>query len=99
MMAYRSAIQETTGITPYAMLYGEEMHVPLDWVFAKPKRVPDDKFTYVKELRKKINSAYEHARKCLLTAIRRQKRNYDRGVRNITFKPGDFVMCHDKTRK
>jgi hypothetical protein len=99
MMAYRSAIQETTGITPYAMLYGEEMHVPLDWVFKKPKRVPDDKFTYVKELRKKINSAYEHARKCLLTAIKRQKRNYDKGVKNITFKPGDFVMCHDKTRK
>ena len=83
LMAYRSAVQESTGLTPYSMLYGDEMQVPLDWVFKTPKRVPEDKMLYVKELRGKINSAYEHARKCLLSAIKRQKKNYDKHVKNI----------------
>jgi len=99
MMAYRSAVQESTGVSPYTMLYGDDMPVPLDWVFKNPRNAPEDKILYVKELRGKINSAYEHARKCLLSAIARQKRNYDRGVRNITFRVGEFVMCHDKTKK
>ena len=99
MMAYRSAVQDSTGVSPYSMLYGDDMPVPLDWVFKPPKNVPQDKILYVRELRSKINSAYDHARRCLLSAIARQKRNYDRGVRNITFKVGEFVMCHDKTKK
>ena len=99
MMAYRSAVQESTGVSPYAMLYGDDMPVPLDWVFKPPKNVPQDKLLYIRELRGKINSAYDHARRCLLSAIARQKRNYDRGVRNILFHVGEFVMCHDKTKK
>ena len=99
MMAYRSAVQESTGVSPYAMLYGSELPVPLDWVFRKPNNVPQDKLLYVRDLRKQINAAYDHARKCLLGAIQRQKRNYDRGVRNVTFEVGQFVMCHDKTKK
>ena len=98
-MAYRSAVQESTGVSPYAMLYGSELPVPLDWVFRKPNNVPQDKLLYVRDLRKQINAAYDHARKCLLGAIQRQKRNYDRGVRNVTFEVGQFVMCHDKTKK
>ena len=99
MMAYRSAVQESTGVTPHSMMFGDELPVPLDWVFGSPKSVPQDKVLYVKELRSKIQSAYEMARKSLLSAILRQKRSYDKGVKNVNFKVGDFVMCHDKTKK
>ena len=30
LMAYRSAVQESTQETPHAMLYGEEMVLPID---------------------------------------------------------------------
>jgi hypothetical protein len=73
--------------------------VPLDWVFHQPRNVPQDKILYVRDLRRQINAAYDHARKCMLSALRRQKRDYDRGVRNVEYKPGQFVMCHDKTKK
>ena len=99
MMAYRSAVQESIGVTPYMMLYGDEMPVPIDWVFGSPKDVPQDKVLYVRDLRRQIQSAYEHARRSMLTACRRQKRNYDQRVRNVTFEVGDVVMCHDKTKK
>ena len=99
MMAYRSAVQESMGVTPHSMMFGDELPVPLDWVFGSPKTVPQDKVLYVKELRSKIQSAYEIARKSLFSAIIRQKKSYDKGVKNINFRVGDFVMCHDKTKK
>ena len=99
MMAYRSAVQESTGVTPHAMIFGDELPVPLDWVFGNPKKVPRDHVLYVKELRNKIQSAYEIARKSMLTAVLRQKREYNKGIRNVQFNVGDFVMCHDKTKK
>ena len=30
LMAYRSSVQEATNETPHAMLYGEEMVLPID---------------------------------------------------------------------
>ena len=99
MMAYRSAVQESLGVTPHAMMFGDELPVPLDWVFGNPKSVPQDKVLYVKELRNRIESAYEIARKSMLSAILRQKRSYNKGIKNVQFKVGDFVMCHDKTKK
>ena len=81
------------------MLFGEQLTVPLDWVFGSPKKVPEDKVLYVKELWAKIQSAYEIARKSMLSAVLRQKRSYNKGVNNVQFNVGDFVMCHDKTKK
>ena len=99
MMAYRTAVQESTGVTPYAMMFGEECPVPLDWVFGAPKQVPVDKIQFVRDLKRQINAAFDLARRSMLTAIKRQKRSYDRGIRNVRFQLGQFVMCHDKTKK
>jgi hypothetical protein len=99
MMAYRSAVQESTQVTPYAMMFGDEIPVPLDWVFRKPKNTQEDRVLYVRDLRTMINASYEFARKSMLSAVRRQKRTYDKDVRNVVFEVGQFVMCHDKTKK
>ena len=99
MMAYRTAVQESTGVTPYAMMFGEECPVPLDWVFGAPKQVPEEKIQFVRDLKRQINAAFEVARRSMLSAIKRQKRSYDRGAKNVAFEVGQFVMCHDKTKK
>ena len=39
MMAYRSSIHETTGETPYMMVHGQEMVLPIDLVVGPP---PDE---------------------------------------------------------
>ena len=99
MMAYGTAVQESIGVTPYSMMFGEECPVPLDWVFGTPRQVPQDKIQFVRDLKRQINSAFEIARRSMLTAIKREKRSYDRGARNVPFLIGQFVMCHDKTKK
>ena len=98
MMAYNSSPQESTGLSPHMLMFGDEMPVPLDWVFGQPRHVPQDKVVYVRDLRSRIQAAYEQARKALMVAAKRQKRNYDPKVRNIQFSPGDIVMCHTKSR-
>ena len=37
-MAYRSAVQASTGYTPYFLLYGREMRLPLDVIYRLPER-------------------------------------------------------------
>ena len=99
MMAYRSAVQETLGETPYAMTFGEEMRIPLDWVFGNPDQVPKSKVEYVKDLRTCIEAAYEKARKHMQAPIRRQKKGYDKRAKHLRLQIGDTVMVHNKERK
>ena len=37
-MADRSTVQVSTGYTPYFLLYGRVMHLPLDVIYRPPKR-------------------------------------------------------------
>ena len=36
LMAYRSAVQSSTGYTSYYLLYGKEMRLPLDIMYRPP---------------------------------------------------------------
>ena len=89
MMSYRPAVQESIGVTPHAMLYRDELPVPLDWVFGSPKNVVQDKMAYIQNLRGKIQSGYDFA--YILLALNQWKRNYDKVVSNIQFNVDDFV--------
>lgn len=37
MMAYRSAIHETTGYTPVNLMFGREIHLPIDIMLGTPE--------------------------------------------------------------
>ena len=36
LMAYRSAVRSSTGYTPYILLHGREMRLPLDIIYRPP---------------------------------------------------------------
>lgn len=98
-MAYRSAVQESLGVTPYEMTFGEEMPIPLDWIYGVPGDVPETAVEYIADMRRQIERAYETARRSMATAAKRQRRNYDSRVRPVSYNVGDVVMCHDKRRR
>ena len=71
-MAYRSAVQASTGYTPYFLLYGREMRLPLEVIYRPPERDqyrPD----YAIEVRKTLDQAYEVTRDHLQLAYKRKK--------------------------
>ena len=71
-MAYRSAVQASTGYTSYFLLYGQEMRLPLDVIYRLPER-DQSQTEYAIEVRTTLDQAYDVARDYLQLAHKRQK--------------------------
>ena len=76
-MAYRSAVQSSTGFTSYYLLYGEEMRLPLDLIY-RPPLTEKSRAYYANEVQCTLEQVYETVRKKLHLAHERQKDYYDR---------------------
>lgn len=74
LMAYRSAVQASTGHTPHLILYGREIRLPLDIIY-RPYDVMHSRFEYPNEVRK--TRTYKPALDRLNMAHERQKENLD----------------------
>jgi len=99
MMAYRSAVHESTGFTPNQLMLGREVEVPLDVITQPPPDAPLTPVEYVEALQKRLTQAYEDTRLHLKQAAVRQKRNYDKKLAWKPLQPGDSVWLHNVCRK
>ena len=36
IIAYRTSVQESTGATPFSLMFGKEVHLPIDVMFGMP---------------------------------------------------------------
>jgi hypothetical protein len=83
MMAYRSAVQETTGYSPNKMMLGRETELPVDLMVGLPDgELPkQSEVDYVNEMNDKLGVVYDLARNKIMLKSAQQKRNYDLGDR------------------
>ena len=86
LIAYRSAVQSSTGFTSHFMLFGREMRLPLD-VMYRPPEASHARFEYPNELCKTLANAYKQAKERLHLAHKRQNDYYDRRIIWPTFRP------------
>ena len=95
VFAYNSTIHDTTGITPYRMVFGEEIVLPVDLatekVNAEQSTIPKNQAEYVRELQRSLNEMYDIVRDVTNKLSFRQKRYYDRNVRSTNYDVGDLV--------
>jgi hypothetical protein len=101
MMAYRSAIQETTGYSPNKMMLGRETELPADILTGLP---PADEpresgVPYVDDMSAKMELVHVAARERIKFKSDHQKRNYDVRAHGLKFERGDFVWMHNPARK
>ncbi len=88
-MAMNSAKQSSTGMSPYQMVFGREMTLPVDTrlgtglVSTNPA---------VGDLGTRLREVWDTARKQIEKSQQRQKRNADESRRKEEFKVGDQVM-------
>ena len=99
MMAYRSAVHESTGMSPNELMLGRELEVPLDVITELSPDSPILKTDYAQALQQRLTSAHELARNHLKKAGQRQKRNYDKRLAGNPFKVGDSVWLHHVKKK
>ncbi|KAK3705767.1 hypothetical protein QZH41_000594, partial [Actinostola sp. cb2023] len=95
LMAYRSSVHSSTGHTPYELMFGREMRIPVDVMMGMVPEDESSECSYsesVSELRNKLAKGYEDVRTNLQAAQRRQKDAFDKGVRHTVYEPGDLVL-------
>ena len=94
MMAYRSAVHETTGQTPFRLMFGTEMRMPVD--FLHPT-LPEQTITHRDYVFLRLSEAsdlFEIVRRRCHVEQRRKKSLFDRKRYGPSYKVGDFVLLH-----
>ncbi|GFW99443.1 retrovirus-related Pol polyprotein from transposon 412 [Trichonephila clavipes] len=64
LLAYRSAVHETTGYSPSLMLFGRDFRLPADLLFSRPPDVPLATEEYIKKLYAWMEEIHHLARDC-----------------------------------
>ena len=79
MMAYRSSVHESTGFSPYRLMFGVECTLPKD--IGLPRQNPDPlegiSSPYAVWVRDALEVAFDQVRRHASQAVQRQKRLYD----------------------
>ncbi|KAI4872035.1 hypothetical protein NFI96_006518 [Prochilodus magdalenae] len=101
LMAYRSAVQDSTSCTPALLMLGRELRTLAEIVFGKPPDTPavPPGPEYARRLQDRMESAHAFARDQLQKAGIRQKRNYDIKAKGKDFRAGDLVWVYSPNRK
>jgi hypothetical protein len=90
--AYNATRHETTGYSPFALMFGREPNLPIDLVFGLDKNEKSKSVsTYVQNLKEKLTSAYRIANTAIKNSQVRQKANYDQKTKGVTLSVGDRV--------
>jgi transposase InsO family protein len=92
--AYNCTRHETTGQSPYFLMFGRQPRLPIDLAFGLDLDQPESKSLckYIRNLRERLQTAYDLAQKTTKDAQARQKGYYDRKARAATLDIGDRVL-------
>ena len=95
LFAYREVPQESTGFSPFELLYGRKVRGPLDilrenWTGEETPEVPIS--TYVVQMRNKLAEMSDLVQKHARRAQVRQKEHYDRTAKHRSLEVGDKAL-------
>ena len=96
LFAYRTAIHEVTGFTPYLVTFGRSPNLPVDVMFGRitgeeeGKRLPE----YINKVKHMLNEAYDTIRQNIKLSHKRNKSRYDKKGNDCSFNVGDRVWLY-----
>ena len=100
MLAYRSAVHESTGCTPAKIVFGRDLRLPVDLLLGRPEeevwRAADN---YTDDLCAKLERVHHFARNNLRMTSDRMKQRYDLLQSGSLLAAGDPVWLHNPQRK
>ena len=96
LFAYRTAVHDSTGYSPYKLLFGREPKQPVDFQFPLPSiKRTETTPNYFSALRRTLDSVQEQAAQNLRQAQSVQKSYHDRGVTADQFSIGNLVLVYN----
>ncbi|KAE8744187.1 hypothetical protein FOCC_FOCC009195 [Frankliniella occidentalis] len=99
--AYRASVNDSTGFSPYEILYGRPMRVPQDLQHGlPPPGLPAVALNqYPGVLRERLSKIHHLVRENTARAAARMKAHYDKFSTITYFRPGDIVLLYDRRRR
>ena len=95
LMAYRSSVHESNGLTPHYLVFGHEISLPLDLIYRPPPgTTPFDVHDWVSQKEDALRLAYELVRRNATNQQRRRNNLYNKRVHGPTYKGGENVLLH-----
>ena len=100
MLAYRSAVHESTGCTPAKVVFGRDLRLPIDLLIGRPvEEVLGPAVHYTEELCAKLERVHHFARDHLKMTSDKMKQRYDLLQSGSSLMKGDPVWLHNPQRK
>ncbi|XP_022111630.1 uncharacterized protein LOC110990852, partial [Acanthaster planci] len=95
--AYNCTRSESTGFSPFYLLYGRPPRLPIDLAFGLPRTgtAAKDPHDYSRQWRRQMEDAYETARRNAERSSSRGKHYYDKKVCSSVLQPGDRVLVRN----
>ncbi len=99
LMAYRSAVHDSTGCSPAKLMFGHDLRLPIDLEFGRPEVEPGPVTEFASALQDRIDSVHDFARTHLKLASDRMKRRYDSVLAGHPLEAGEAVWLHNPQRR
>ena len=91
--AYNCTRHESTGFTPYSLMFGRDPNLPVDLTFGLAEDNPKQSLSkYLEKLRRRLKSSFDLATAAANKARAKQEVNYDLKARPADLEPGDRVL-------
>ena len=98
--AYNCTKNETTGFSPFYLLFGRRPRLPIDLLFGIDRTGNQGSHTqYAAQWQKAMSEAYELASKRANEGSDRAKQRYDHHVRSSVLHPGDRVLVRNLSER
>ncbi|GFU82986.1 retrovirus-related Pol polyprotein from transposon 412 [Trichonephila clavipes] len=91
LLAYRSAVHETTGYSPSQMLFGRDLRLNADLLFSRPPDAPLAPKEYIEKLQARMKEMHHLAWERIGIASEKMKSRYDAKATGHDFHEGDKV--------
>ena len=97
LFAYREVKQESTGFSPFELLYGRTVRGPMTilrelWTKEAPTEEVRTTYQFVLDLRNRLEETCETVKDSLTKASAKAKKHFDRKARLRELKTGDLVL-------
>ncbi|XP_076848812.1 uncharacterized protein LOC143496528 [Brachyhypopomus gauderio] len=93
---YNSSIHQSTGESPHFLLFGQEPHLPVDFLLGRVQETEGRTVgDWVQEHQRRLQVAFKGARERLLAAAQRRKERHDHGLLADQLQVGQLVYLRD----
>ncbi|GFW88866.1 retrovirus-related Pol polyprotein from transposon 412 [Trichonephila clavipes] len=99
LLAYRSAVHETTGYTASQMLFARDLRLPADLLFSRPPDAPLVPEEYIEKLQVRMEEMHHLSRERIGMASEKMKTQYDARATGHDYHEGDKVWLWNPKRR